>query len=247
MDLLRVCFHRKQLRTPTASSTTTTTVELTDAQTERCTELEGLVSHDLAVQPMAVRGMDQEGRAMVIKLSRTQPWDATDTPIHGYYFAHFYVAERAMAVSEYASRGAMEQVTLMADFSTYDSAHSPPMKVVSGLVQQLQPVYPERLAKAFILEAPLWMQTMTTILRPFLAVRTRQKFVVTGAVSNFVATLSGGSSSTKDSLIKGVVDPSQAMPFMMTDGKLTDPIDTERQLEVVPFFEPYDHEPSAGE
>lgn len=189
---------------------------------------------------MAVRGIDNKGRAIVIKSSRAEPWNESNTPVDGYLLAQYYMAERAIAVSEIHSRGAVEHVTVIADFGTYESGNSPPLKVLSELVKVLQPAYPERLGMAVLLDTPLFMQTLTTLLRPFLATKTSRKVIVTGSLVNYMSSWSTQSQSA----VERLVDPSQAMPFMMKGAAFKDAIDPTRQLQQVPFFEPYDWDTS---
>jgi hypothetical protein len=156
--------------------------------------------------------------------------------------AHIYIAERAMAATELLTKGNTGKVTAVFDFSTYDSTNSPPVKLMIDTIKMLQAHYPERLGKALILDAPFWMQAVFKVVSAFLAEETRAKvsIVSSGSLSSLWPFGSSSPESTREAIVREVVDSSQAMPFMLPDAQLNSEILIERQLKEVPFHELYD-------
>lgn len=249
VDLIRLCFANNTGVEATATPLQPCEVELSQEDAEVCSRFERLIETDLQIQPMVVRGYDRENRPIVIKLSRQQKWNVDDeTARETYESANLYVAERATANSEFLSRGMGEKITPVFDFADYSSANSPPLTEIVNTVKMMQANYPERIGRALILDAPFWMQAVFKILSPFLAERTRKQLSVLGAAGSDTALLSmvwplgGGISSTdtRDETVRAVVDPEQAMPFMLKDARLTTELDLDHQLRRVPFHVLYD-------
>jgi hypothetical protein len=109
-------------------------------------------------------------------------------------------------------------------------------------VKMLQANYPERLGKALILEAPFWMLAVFKVVSAFLAEETRAKVSIVSSGSLSSLWPFGGSSpeTSREAIVRDVVDSSQAMPFMLPDAELNSEISIERQLKDVPFHELYD-------
>ena len=147
-----------------------------------------LIESDLRKQTMVVRGMDKQGRPVVLISNRTS--QATETgaaleeAVEAYVLARLYVLERALAVAEVSSLGRTERVMAVIDFTnkTY-----PP--VLAG-VKRIATIFPyshtERLQRMVVINPPLWGRAMYNVVYPFLAKETRDKFiVVSGEVSIF--------------------------------------------------------------
>jgi len=250
VDLIRHCFENNAGAEAEAASTLQPcTVELSQEDAQVCSRFERLIETDLRIQPMVVRGHDRENRPIIIKLSRQQKWNSEDEiASETYLLANLYVAERAIANSEFLSRGIGEKLTPVFDFADYSSTNSPPLKEIVNAIKMMQANYPERIGRALILDAPFWMQAVFKVISPFLAERTRKQLSVLGGAGSSTISLSlvwplgGGSSSTdtRDETVRAVVDPAQAMPFMLKDAKLTTELDLDHQLRRVPFHVLYD-------
>ena len=264
VDLLRFCFwtshndsdhvqHAAELNSTTDTSAAVfsqlTTVELSEEDAHICSRYEELIERDLQIQPMAVRGHDRETRPIIVKLSRRQVWNSKDENAgEAYFLANLYVAERAIANTEYSSRGMGERLTTFFDFASYSSANSPPALLIKDTMTMLQAYYPERIGQSLVLDAPLWMQAVFKRVTPFLSEKTRKAIEILGG-STAATTLAlsslwpmGASSAVdvRDKAVRAVVDPRQAMPFMLKDATLTSELNIDRQLRAVPFHELYD-------
>ena len=267
VDLLRFCFwtshndtdlgvHAGAELNGTTTTTTnasmllqSTTVELSEEDAKVCSQYEKLIERDLQIQPMAVRGHDREMRPIIVKLSRRQVWNSKDENAgEAYFLANLFVAERAIANTEYSSRGVGERVTTFFDFATYSSANSPPAKLIKDTMVMLQANYPERIGQSLVLDAPLWMQAVFKVIAPFLSEKTRKAIAILGSVNSATSLSlsslwSAGVSSAvdvRDKAVRAVVEPQQAMPFMLQDAMLTSELNIQ-QLRAVPFHELYDY------
>jgi hypothetical protein len=131
--------------------------------------------------------------------------------------------ERAIATSEFLSKGGEEKIVVVLDFATFYSSLAPPLASLKALASILQNCYSERLKRLIILDPPFWMRTMYGLLKPFLDPVTKAKFVVASGEKK------------KISIVKEVVNVEQAMPFLLPDGMLVDEVDMERFLRETKF------------
>lgn len=76
----------------------------------------------------------------------------------------------------------VHQIVLIMDFTLYNEAQSTPMSVAIETIKILTAHYPERLARAYIVNAPIGMRLFLNLVWPFLDDRTRNKvrMVTTG-------------------------------------------------------------------
>lgn len=224
------------------ASFTTTTIQLSEEEEELCAHYEKLIEADLRIQKMAVRGYDKQNRPIIVKFCRETKWSGEETSDEGFQWAQLYVAERAIAATELRSIGKSEQLTAIFDFSVYDSGNTPPVRVMVETIKVLQANYPERLGKALVLDAPFWMHALMKVVNPFLALKTREKLAVLGtsALPNLWPLRGSSFAEIREETVRAIVDPDQAMPFMLPDAKLTSAIDAAYQLRQVPFYELYD-------
>ena len=132
------------------------------------------ISDEMQKQMTAVVGLDEARRAMILKGSRTN----RDTHIEGYLMMQIYVAERAMALTEVASRGRQERVFVVFDFAGYVSSNAPPTLELRGALQDLQALYKERLHQLVIMDPPFFLNLIYNIVAPFLDSHTREKIAM---------------------------------------------------------------------
>jgi CRAL/TRIO domain len=135
--------------------------------------------------------------------------------------------ERAIAVTETHSEGALEKIMVVLDFKTFKSSLAPSWNAIKRVATILQNRYPERLKKLVVIDPPFWMRTMYSLLNPFLDPETKAKFVV----------VSGD--HKKQTVLSEFIDVEQAMPWMLPKGKLVDPVDIGSYLKQVPFCQAY--------
>ena len=269
VDLLRLCFaveeedddddvadngdpsHVRKNEDEPLALWQSTVVALSKDDAKICCHYEKLIEREMQIQPMAVRGHDRENRPIIVKWSRRQKWNSNDANAgeEAYVLANLYVTERAIACAECSSQGMGERLTTIFDFGNYSSANAPPTKLIVDTTVMLQANYPERVGRVLILGAPLWMQAVFTLLTPLLAKKTRQHISVLRSVEASTApslmssiwpiAAAAAAINERDDTVRAVVEPRQAMPFMLKDAKLVTELNMDRQLKSVPFHELY--------
>lgn len=135
-------------------------------------KLRGQLEEELSSkQPFFVRGHDMDNRAVAIKMGRQSP----ETNHEAFVTAQLYVAERAIACSEFLSRGKQEKVLAVMDFGNYSSSNAPPLLTMKESMSLMQSNYPERLKTAVITEPAFWMKGLYNLLYPLMSTDTREK------------------------------------------------------------------------
>jgi hypothetical protein len=137
------------------------------------------IQQDMKQQPVVMK--KGESRTVLVKFPRQATDDGTTED--AYLTTQLYIAERANACTEFASSRVSggnssqdgERIVAIFDFGGYDSSHSPPLKWQLSAVRRVQHLYPERLQRLVILDAPFWMRGLFQAIRPFLSQATRQK------------------------------------------------------------------------
>ena len=193
----------------TSSGTTSTTpstgtmISLSDTESTLLRQYEQWIQSDLHIQTMGVRGFDRHGRPIIVRQSRQQPWQSSRSTENNssdscrdedlftnvdmdqsFEWSQLYMAERALAITEWHSGGRCHHISAFFDYTTYNSKNAPPVSVlVRLLVQVLQHHYPERLGRAVFVHAPFWMTALMTMINPLIATKTREKLVLVGPSS----------------------------------------------------------------
>lgn len=132
------------------------------------------LEEELSKQVMVVRGKDRESHSIVVKMPRESPETNEET----FITAQLYIAERAIAATEFLSCGENEKVVAIFEFGTYSSANAPPFRVMRAMATILQRNYPERLFHLVILDPPFFMRTIYTLIHPFLSADTNEKVIL---------------------------------------------------------------------
>ena len=187
-------------------------------------KLKTQIRSDIKKQHCYVRGKDKEGHSLLIVHSRTDKHTVDEE----FVTMLVYIMERAIACTEFLSRGRKEKLLVVLDFATFKSSLSPPMSGIKPLASILQSKYSERLKNLVIIDPPFWMRTMYGLIKPFLDPVTKAKFIVASGAKK------------KLEVISTYINPEDAMPFMHPDGKLTGEVDLEQFLQKVPFHSLYD-------
>jgi len=160
---------------------------LDESEKERLVLYRRYISDEMDRQMTAVVGLDEAQRAMILKGSRTN----RDTNIEGYLMTQIYAAERAMALTEVASRGRQERIFVVFDFAGYISQHAPPTLQLRGALQDLQALYKERLHQLVILDPPFFLNLIYNIVAPFLDNITREKIVMVSGPAERLRVVTG--------------------------------------------------------
>ncbi|KAI2488944.1 CRAL/TRIO domain containing protein [Fragilaria crotonensis] len=221
IDALRLCF-------------VTNPVFATDDERILCTKFQTQIETELPKQHLIVRGMDKDSRPITVYLSRQEVTSTAAFDTEAFLITRLYVAERATAAVEFLTAGQEEKLTVFFRTGDYVRANAPPVSAIQKMVTLLQRNYPERLHKFVWLDAPLWMRTLFSLLRYFLDETTASKLVMVSGEEE------------RERVVSDIVSSDQAMPFMLSDGKLGLPMEPAHYLHQVPFYCPYDETPATS-
>lgn len=194
-----------------------------------------LITEDLNVQNFVVRGRDNsvEKRPVVLKMKRTQYIETNNEEEidHGFILTQLYIAERAMACAEYYAKGTTrkEEILFFFDFTDYSRTYSPSVNTVRLVGKILQAIYVERLHKFIVLHPPFWVTALWTVLKYIVYEEIRSKF-------SYIS----GSITSIDTNIQQYLDEENAMPSILSTGKLVSPFHPHQYCEDVPFHCLYD-------
>lgn len=192
------------------------------------------IETELPKQHLIVRGRDKDSRPIMVYLSRQEVTGGAAFDTEAFLITRIYVAERATAAAEFLSAGQEEKLTVVFRSGDYVRANAPPVSAIQKMVTLLQRCYPERLNKFVWLDAPLWMRTLYSLLRYFLDEATASKLVMVSGESE------------RERVVSDIISGDQAMPFMLSEGKLGFPMDPAYYLRQVPFYCPYDDTPTTS-
>lgn len=143
MDLLRTCFDE-------------------DQNSEEAVSLREDITEDMGKQLQFLRGQDKLGRAVLIKIPRT----ASGTSEQAYIRQQLYVAERSAAVTEFMSLGKQDSVCAIFSMENQDSSKTPPLSWQYHTITLLQQLFPGRIGKVLILEAPFMIRQIFGAIKP---------------------------------------------------------------------------------
>jgi hypothetical protein len=161
LDVLRTCFYNENDDDATLD------------ERSKAKAMRDHIQQDMRQQPVVMK-KGESSRTVLVKFPRQATDDAGSTE-DAYLTTQLYIAERANACTEFSSRGHDERIVAIFDFGGYDSSHSPPLKWQLSAVRRLQHLYPERLQRLVVLDAPFWMRGLFQAIRPFLSQATREK------------------------------------------------------------------------
>jgi hypothetical protein len=209
IDLIRACFQEG------------VEYDDTDDSASKAMQFRAAIESDLRKQAAFIRGSDKDGHALLISRARLEP----GTDDEEFVLAQIYLMERAIACTEFLTKGKLGKIVVVFDFGDFSASLSPSWSALKVITTILQHHYPERLYKLFVIDAPFWMRTTWNLLKPFVHEETQQKWVV-------------GNESKE--IFSDLVSDENAMPFVVPSGKLSEPVDQKRFLEDVPFCYRYD-------
>ncbi len=194
-----------------------------DATSEDQVSIRTDVRADLEKQLQVLRGQDKAGRAVVLKLPRMQG----GTTEQAYIRQQLYAAERSAAVTEFLSMGEHDTVCAVFNLQNQNSKNTPSLSWQLSTIKLLQAIFPGRMGKVLVLEAPFLIRQIFNAIKPFLSASLKEStFLVAG---NAKAAL----------LEETLVDPN----ILTEEGTLVKPVDLEKYLTEVPFHCPYDYIP----
>jgi len=193
---------------------------------QRGDDLADKMEHELGTHGrLCVRGRDKEGRAIVHIVTRHAPRGGVQDKA-AYIQSHCLAFERAVAATE--RYGEKTDLIVAADLSDFAMWQIPNLELTKELSHMAGAYYPNRLYKLYVIDAPRLFRLFWMLLRPFLDPETVAKY-------QFVS-----GRKQKDKILGTAIDADQAMPHMLSDGKLTEPWDIQRFLYDVDFDKAYD-------
>mmetsp|Transcript_3684 Transcript_3684/g.8027 ORF Transcript_3684/g.8027 Transcript_3684/m.8027 type:complete len:317 (+) Transcript_3684:28-978(+) len=162
---------------------------------------------DLKIQPMVVRGIDDNDRVIAYKPPRTSSSKAAD-PDEAFILTQIYTAEKLAATNEFASKGKEEKVTVVFNFGGYSREYSPSTSCIITMAKVLQRCYPERLGVLIVVDPPLWIRGVYNMTWPFLSTATAKKIRIASgqnAVDNELEKIVSGNSELIGMLANGTI------------------------------------------
>lgn len=193
-------------------------------QTNENQTLQSHIKSETSKQSIFIRGYDKQNHAILIKQDRTHP----ETDKDAYFLTNIYMLERAIACTEQKSNGTQDKIVVVLNYGNYVRANVPPMKMIKEFISVMERNYPEVLEYLVLVDVPFYFRGIWYILKPFIDPDTVQKIrFVTGE-------------EQRVELLGPLIDDTQAMPFLLPDGKLTSSIDMSHFLGEVPFHLDHD-------
>eukprot|EP00934_Nitzschia_sp_Nitz4_P007411 Nitzschia sp. Nitz4//scaffold63_size106090//49882//50868//NITZ4_004391-RA/size106090-processed-gene-0.126-mRNA-1//1//CDS//3329555978//7401//frame0 len=180
------------------------------------------IRNDLERQLQVLRGKDKRGRAIVIKVARTKG----GTTEQEYVRQQLYSAERAMAVSEFMSSGENDTTYAIFSLQNQNSKFSPAISWQLGVIKVLQLLYPGRMGRVLVLDAPFLIRQVFAVIKPLLAESLRK-------TTDLVA---------GEAKLKILEEEIGDRDLLTTEGTLTKPVDLTKYLQEVPFYCSYDYD-----
>ena len=194
-----------------------------DATSEDEQSIKNDVHFDLKKQLQILRGQDKTGRAIVVKMPRMEG----GTTEQAYIRQQLYAAERSAAVTEFVSMGQQDTVCAVFNMQNQNSSYTPALSWQLSTIKTLQTVFPGRMGKVCVLEAPFLIRQIFNAIKPFLPASLKEStFLVAGTAKTAL-------------LNETLVEPD----ILDAEGKLIQPVDLDKYLTEVPFYHPYDYKP----
>jgi CRAL/TRIO domain len=163
IDLLRSCFYNQQHGDE---------YYLSPDDASLASKYRSMIVQDLDRQRMVVRGVDCHFRTIVYKPPRTSNPKGSE---EAFLLAQLYTAERAIATSEFHTKGREEKLAVVFDFGDYNSSNTPSSSTLITLTKILQRTYPERLGVLVIVDPPFSMRVLFNVVWPFISKATAEK------------------------------------------------------------------------
>jgi CRAL/TRIO domain len=166
--------------------------------------------------------------------------DDDDDAASAYVMSQIYMAERSTAATEFLTRGRHERSVAVYNYIGFDRSHSPPFAMQVSAATRMQKCFPERLQTLVMVEPPLWLRGVLTMLTPFLSESITERIKWASGEEEREQVFSS------EPLSVGVEN---ATPLLRPTGggKLTEPVSLEHFLVDVPHFYVYDMVPCRRE
>jgi len=158
MDLIRTCFD--------------STVEyMYDNDMDLAKAYRSFISAELGVHPMFIKA-GTTGRGVLVIGARS----CKETTEETFLVTIIYMMERACAATETYSQGKEQAMDVVLDIGGFKANCAPRRSTLKTVFHVLQSHYCQRLNVLVVLDPPLWMSALYTVVSAFLDQRTRRKF-----------------------------------------------------------------------
>jgi hypothetical protein len=240
VDGLRLCFQADKL-------------DLDDATRKRYAMYRERLSERMPTGRAYVCGYDKEGRAIyTIYAARTKDFDP-----EWFLKESIFNLEKALACTERESSGLKESITVIGNYTGFQSKHSAPMSISHRFMDILRQNYPGRVHRVFLLRTPFSFLMFWSLLKPVSFSKansgvctvcecmTEYKFSFCILAFQFIGT------DTREKIIflselhrqeefADLVSLDQAAPWMLDGGRKIKEFDANEYLNKIPFDECFD-------
>eukprot|EP00339_Tiarina_fusa_P027394 CAMPEP_0117009758 /NCGR_PEP_ID=MMETSP0472-20121206/8771_1 /TAXON_ID=693140 ORGANISM="Tiarina fusus, Strain LIS" /NCGR_SAMPLE_ID=MMETSP0472 /ASSEMBLY_ACC=CAM_ASM_000603 /LENGTH=326 /DNA_ID=CAMNT_0004712113 /DNA_START=110 /DNA_END=1090 /DNA_ORIENTATION=+ len=212
LDGLRLCFSADKL-------------DLDEETKERYSLYREKLSDRMTTGRVYVCGYDKQGRSIyTIYAARTRDFER-----EWFLKESLYNFERALACTERETGGLEECITVIGNYTGFQSKHAAPMSISHEFMNGLRQNYPGRVKHVFLLNTPTSFRFFWSMLKPFIGTDTRKKI-------SFV----GSSEKQREQTFRELVTVDQAAPWMVKGGRKTKEFDAEEYLKGKNFDEAFD-------
>lgn len=211
LDGLRLCFQADQL-------------DLDDETRQRYAEYREKLEDRMTSGRVYVCGYDKCGRAIyTIFAARTKDFD------HEWFLKEsLYNFERALACTERESGSLEHSITVIGNYTGFQSKHAAPMSISHEFMNCLRQNYPGRVKHVYLLNTPTSFLVFWSILKPFIGTDTRKKITF---LSN---------DRQRETAFSELISFDQAAPWMLEGGQKNRDFDAIEYLRQARFDEAFD-------
>jgi hypothetical protein len=211
MDGLRLCFSADQL-------------DLDEEARQNYATYRERLEDRMQTGRVYVCGYDKHGRAIyTIYAARTKDFDRV-----WFLKESLYNFERALACTE-RETGELEQcITIIGNYTGFQSKHAAPMSISHDFMNCLRQNYPGRVKRVYLQNTPSTFSFFWKILKPFIGTDTRKKI-------QFI-----NNDRQRESAFSELISEDQAAPWMLAGGQKTRDFNAMEYLKQTPFDEAFD-------
>ncbi len=211
LDGLRLCFQADKL-------------DIDDETKQRYAFYREKLEDRMLTGRVYVCGYDKCGRAIyTIYAARTKDFDPD-----WFLKESLYNFERALACTERQSGGAEQSITVIGNYTGFQSKHAAPMAISHEFMNCLRQNYPGRVKRVYLLNTPTSFLFFWSILKPFIGTDTRKKITF---ISN---------DRQRETSFSELISVDQATPWMLEGGHKKRDFDAIEYLRQSPFDEAFD-------
>eukprot|EP00934_Nitzschia_sp_Nitz4_P006572 Nitzschia sp. Nitz4//scaffold10_size219509//216594//217580//NITZ4_001469-RA/size219509-processed-gene-0.107-mRNA-1//1//CDS//3329533043//6562//frame0 len=171
-----------------------------------------------------VCGYDKQGRAIyTIYAARAKDYDT-----EWFLKESLYNFERALACTERESGGMEQNLTVIGNYTGFQSKNAAPMSISHQFLDCLRQNYPGRVKRVFLLNTPSSFMFFWSLLKPFIGTDTRKKI-------QFIA-----NEKQRKAAFSDLLHVDQAAPWMLEGGLKDKEFDSFKYLTEAPFDTAFD-------